>query len=411
MTMTTITRRAFGAGTAAAALATALPARAQTRYVVPSLSDFSGPFAPIMPSFAGGREAVLSWWNAEVGNRMGVNLAVKAFDTRYDVAQTASLWPGILAELKPAIGFALGGPDTAALQQRLPQDKVVMIHGTAQNGFAWKPDQWVLTMRPTFVHEMAGFLAWFQKEKLGGSRPARIGMVSSEASPTFADMTKGIQAFAKANPAMVQLVEVIFAELQPADLTLPVRRLINNNVDIILTPTTVQQAVATKRALQALRSRVPVLTSAHNSPGFIAPLIGGIQNVEGDYEAHGSAIPSDEDTEARRYYQLLSDKHGLKAPWNTLTVIGIGQALLLARTVQATVAKHGVNGLTGDNVYATLMSTAFPASDFHGFLPAIAFEREASFPSKDPKVNIGQVNQGKMRTVATGVACPPLQKW
>jgi branched-chain amino acid transport system substrate-binding protein len=411
MTKQTITRRTFAAGAAAATLAGTVPARAQTRVVVPSLSDFSGPFAPIMPSFSGGREAVLSWWNGEVGNRIGLNIAVKAYDTRYDVAQTASLWPGILAELKPAIGFALGGPDTAALQQRLPQDKVVMIHGTAQNGFAWRPDQWILTMRPTFVHEMTGFIAWFHKEKVGGSRPVKIGMVSSEASPSFADMTKGIQAFARANPTVVQLVEVIFAELQPADLTLPVRRLVNAGVDVILTPTTVQQAVATKRALQALRSRVPVMTSAHNSPGFIAPLIGGIQNVEGDYEAHSTAIPSDEDTAARRFYQLLTEKHGLKAPWNTLTVLGIGQALLLARVVQATVAKHGAGGLTGDNVYATLMSTEFPAADFNGFLPAIAFTRDASFPNKDPRVNIGVVKGGKMTTAATDVACPPLSKW
>lgn len=206
-------------------------------------------------------------------------------------------------------------------------------------------------------------------------------------------------------------MEVVFAELQPADLTLPVRRLVNNNVDIILTPTTIQQAVATKRALQALKSRVPMMSSAHNGPIFIASMVGGVQNVEGDYEAHGSAIPGVEDTEAKRFYQMLVDKHGLKANWNSLTVIGIGQAMLLARIVQATVTKHGVNGLTGDNVYRTIMETEFPAADFHGYLPAIAFTPDAPFPNKDPRVNIGVVKDGKMTTAATAVPAPRLEKW
>lgn len=73
---------------AAAALA---PATAQTTYQVPSLSDFSGPFASVMPFFAGARESVLSWWNVEHGAKLGVKLELKPFDTRYDTAQTASL--------------------------------------------------------------------------------------------------------------------------------------------------------------------------------------------------------------------------------------------------------------------------------------------------------------------------------
>ena len=96
---------------AVAALATALcslaasDARAEANYLVPSLSDFSGPFSTVMPSLGGARESVINWWNAEVGAKLGVKLVMKAYDTRYDTSQTASLWPGILAE-KTLLGFA-----------------------------------------------------------------------------------------------------------------------------------------------------------------------------------------------------------------------------------------------------------------------------------------------------------------
>ena len=71
-------------------------ARAETSYVVPSLSDFSGPFSSVMPALGGARESVIGWWNADVGSKIGVKLVMKAYDTRFDTAQTASLWPGIL---------------------------------------------------------------------------------------------------------------------------------------------------------------------------------------------------------------------------------------------------------------------------------------------------------------------------
>ncbi len=187
------------------------PALAETVYQIPSLSDFSGPFASVMPAFSGGREAVFSWWNAEQGAKLGVKLELKPYDTRYDTAQTASLWPGILAT-KPIIGFSLGGPDTAALQQRLPTDKVPMILGSAANGFGWRPNQWVMSVRPTFVHELAAFVEWYQKTKVGGSRPVKVAMFTTEASPTFADMGKGIVAYAKAKPAMIELIEVVYVD-------------------------------------------------------------------------------------------------------------------------------------------------------------------------------------------------------
>lgn len=397
---------------AGAAVATASPALSQTVYQIPSLSDFSGPFAAVMPFFGGARESVLSWWNAEHGAKLGVKLELKPYDTRYDTSQTASLWPGVLASTKPIVGFALGGPDTAALQQRLPNDKVPLILGSASNGFGWRPNQWVMSTRPTFVHEISGFIEWFQKNKAGGNRPVKVAMFTSEASPSFADMGKGVTAYAKANPRIVELVEMVYVEPQPADVTLQLRRVLNAGAEVVLVPASIQQAVAVKRAMQTLGKNVPLMFSAHNALTVLEKAMGGIAAMEGDYEAHASVVTGVDDSEARKFYDMLVAKHGLKAPWHAFTGMGIGQALVLVRGVEATARKHGGDKLTGELVHRTLLDTTFPAKEFFGFTGGdIDFSLEAPFPLADPRINVGQVTGGKLRTVAAGVPVPKLTKW
>ena len=405
---TWVTRSAISLTLAAGSWTSAL---AQTVYNVPSLSDFSGPFASIMPAFAEGRQSVLNWWNTEVGTKVGVKLELKPFDTRYDTAQTASLWPGVLAT-KPLIGFMLGGPDTAALQQRLPTDKVPMILGSAANGFGWRPNQWVFSMRPTFIHELAGFVEWYQKTKLNGARPVKLAVFTTEASPTYADIGKGISAYAKNNTDKVQLIEVVYAELQPADLTLQLRRVLNAGAEVVMVPSSLQQAVAVKRAMQALGKNVPIVYSMHNAPSTVQRMVGGMDSVNGDYEAHSAVIAGSDETEAKRFYDLLASKYGLKQPWNSFTAIGIGQAMVLVRAVEAAAKKYGGDKLTGEIMYKTLVEVTFPAKDFNGFSGGeLDFSIEAPFPTKDPRVKIGQVVNGKLITVAPAVPAPKLEKW
>lgn len=402
-------RTAAAAGLFASALA---PAAAQTVYQIPALSDYSGPFAAIMPMIGPAREGVVAWWNAENGARLGVKLELKTYDTRYDTAQTASLWPGVLAT-KPVIGLSLGGPDTSALQQRLPTDKVPMILGSAATGFQWRPNQWVLATRPTFVHEVAGFLEWFQKNKAGGSRAVKVAMFTTEASPTFADMGKGVLAYAKANPGIVNVVEMVYVEPQPADVTLQLRRVLNAGAELVLVPTNIQQAVAVKRAMQALGKNVPIAYSIQNSPAMLQKLVGSMGAMDGDYEVHAGVIATDEDTESKRFYDMLVAKYGLKAPWHSITSIGLNQTLVMVRAVEAAARKHGGDKLTGEILYNTLIDVDFPAKDFFGFTGGgeIDFSVEAPFPTKDPRVNIGQVVGGKLVTVARGVPVPRLSKW
>ncbi|MCS5603299.1 MAG: hypothetical protein NZ734_14020 [Paracoccus sp.] len=58
----------------AAAATMPLKAQAEETYNLALLSDFSGPYAAIMPILAGGREAVFTWWNETRGKELGVTL-------------------------------------------------------------------------------------------------------------------------------------------------------------------------------------------------------------------------------------------------------------------------------------------------------------------------------------------------
>lgn len=388
-------------------LALGAAAQAETKYGIASLGDYTGPYTAVFPQMNMGREAVIAWWNKAVGAGLGIQVTTKTFDTRYDAAATASLWPGIKAELSPIAIFGLGGPDVAALQQRLPEDGVPMLMGTAAYGFGWRADSWAFNARPTYGHEFAAFLEWMAT-KLG--RPVRFAMVSSEASPAYADMAKGAIAYAKASKN-VQLVEVIYTEVQPADLTLQVKRVTGGGADVILVGTNAAQAVATKRALQALGKKVPIMLSAHNGLSVTGKALGGVENLEGDFEAAGMALAVDEASDARKFYDLLQKDYGLKAGWNGFTMLGITQTLLTLRAVELASKKVGPTKITGAAVRDALLANKIPAGQLFGTLPDMAFTAAANFPVAGAAINVATVKGGKVVSAANGFPVPALQKW
>ncbi|OGA98870.1 MAG: branched-chain amino acid ABC transporter substrate-binding protein [Burkholderiales bacterium RIFCSPHIGHO2_12_FULL_69_20] len=398
-----------------AALATGMllstAVRAQTTINVAALADFAGPYANVMNDMQGGRLAVVEWWNKEVGEKLKVRIVVKTYDTRYDVAQTASLWPGIKAELKPALVLGLGGPDAAALQQRLPEDKVPMLFGTAAYGFGWKPNQWALNIRPTYPHEAAGFLEWFRSAKLENKRPVKVAIITSEATPAYADMAKGLQSYTKAHPDKATFVEAIWTEVQPTDLTLQVRRLANAGTDVIVIQTNTAQAVATKRALQALGKNIPIMLSLHNGVAGSSKTLGDPNGFAGDFEVGAIADASEDDTTARKFYRMLQDKHGLKSGWNAMTMLGLGQTIVAVRAIEAAVKAKGADKVTGEAVHAALLATQFSGPELMGLLPGVDFSVDAPFPTGSAKVNVATMKDGKVIRAAGDIAVPTVPKW
>ena len=403
-------RSLLAAGAMAVAATMPMKAQAEETYNLALLSDFSGPYADIMPILAGGREAVFTWWNATRGKELGVTLNYKNYETRYDAAQVASLWPGIKSELNPIAVVGLGGPDVAALSERLPEDKIPMFMATAAYGFAWKEDAWIFNPRPTYSHESAGFLAWL-KEKRGGDEPLKFAVMASEASPAYVDMAKGLELYAEENPEELDLVEVIYTEVQPTDLTTQMRRVARSGAEALIVQTNTSIVVAAKRGLQANGADIPIMMSSHNGLPASGGALGGLDQLEGDFEAYGMAIAAEEDTNARQFYQTLVAEHGLDAPWNVVTAMGVSQGLYTVTVIQHAIEEHGAEGLTGEIVREALFAKPITTEETHGFLPTLSFTPEAPFPLKGLKVNVGTVRDGKIAIEATGVDVPNVHKW
>lgn len=399
------------AATGFTALVASAPVSAQTTYNVASLADFTGPYADVMKDLVGARWAVISWWNEEVGKGLGVRINLKDYDHRYDAAQVSSLWPGIKSELKPVSIMGVGGPDVAALQQRLPDDKIPMIMSTASYGFAWTPNPWIFNPRPTYAHEAAAFFQWFRKER-NITGPLKVAIISSEASPAYVDIHKGANKFAADNKDAVEVVETVYTEVQPSDLTTQVNRVVRKGAQVIVVQTNTAAVVATKRALQAIgRKDVPVMMSSHNGLPASGKAIGGLPQLEGDFEVYGMAISTDQDTDSKRFYDMLKAKHKLNAGWTAMTVMGLNQALITVRTLEGAIKDVGAAKVDGPAMRAALLKNPIPSKQTFGILPDVSYTNDAPFPLQGLTVNIGTVRNGQYVIAAQGVPVPVVNKW
>ena len=386
-------------------------AQAQTTYNVAGLADFTGPFADVMKDMTGCRKGVLDWWSDEVGKAQGVALRVKEYDTRYDVAQVASLWPGIKSELDPVAILGIGGSDAAALQQRLPNDKVPQVLATAGYGFAWKSDSWVFNARATYPHEAAAFYTWLQK-KSGSSAPIKVGVISSEVSPAYVDIHKGIEKFAKDNPKILEVVETVYTEAQPTDLTQQVNRLIRKGATVLQVFNNTASVVATRRALQSLgKTNIPIVMSAHNGLISSGKALGGLEQMEGNYEVYGMAMPTEDPTTARAFFEKLRTKYKAQVSYTSACIMGMSQGLIVARAFEQAVKIKGVKDVKGEDVRAALLSTPMPSERSFGVLPNIQYSKDAPFPTEGMAVNIGTVEKGHYKLLEQSVPVPVLSKW
>ena len=403
-------RGLIAAGAITITAAMPIKVHAETTYNLALLSDFSGPYADIMPILAASRESVFDWWNETNGQNHGVTLNYKNYETRYDAAQVASLWPGIKSELDPIAVVGLGGPDVAALSERLPEDKIPMFMATAAYGYAWQADAWIFNPRPTYSHESAGFLNWMREQR-GGDEPLKVAILASEASPAYVDMARGLELYAEEHPQEIDLVEVIYTEVQPTDLTAQMRRVVRAGAEALIIQTNTSIVVAAKRGLQANGANIPIMMSSHNGLPASGAALGGLEQLEGDYEAYGMAVAADEDTPARQFYETLVADYGLNAPWNVVTAMGISQGLYTVVAIEHAIEEYGAEALTGEKVREALFVRSITTEETHGFLPTLTFNPEAPFPLEGLKVNVGTVRDGKIAIEATGVDVPNVRKW
>jgi branched-chain amino acid transport system substrate-binding protein len=231
-------------------------------------------------------------------------------------------------------------------------------------------------------------------------------MISAE-SPAFVDTLRGVQAYVK-NSKKGELVDVITTEMQPVDLTLQVRRSINAGADFIVVYGTVAQAVAVKRAAQALGKKLPVVVPSHVGLAALAKALGSPESIDGDFEAGSVALATDDDSPAKQFYGQLKQKYGLDQPWASTTILGMANSLYVVRTAAA---KFGPARLNGESLRAVLQNAKFGDDAFHGVLPGFSLSNGISFPLAGTKVNVATGSGGKIVYAARWAPIPAIEKW
>lgn len=382
---------------------------AVTEYVIPASSDYSGPYADIMESWDGGRQACATWWNNEVGSRVGVRVRLQTYDSRYDAAVVAATYPRMLSQYRPVAWLGLGGPDVAALQERIPQDRLPLIMSTGSYGYGWRPNNWVVQPRPTYVHEYAGFMAWVLG-RWRQSRPVRVGILNAQLGP-YLDWERGLTKYFETHlkPAgKAEIVRIEYSDPIPVDVSSQVSRIVAARPDYLFVFTNVPMVVATLNALEQWGTRIPMVMSSHNGLSASARALGGFERLEGSYDVY--AYVSDTDRSLPAVTQAW-ERYGRGTPWTIDALQGCAQALLLGAGMRRAAEAVGPDRITGQALYDVFADAFIPASEMLGLTSDLRFTHQQPFPH-DPKVRISTVQDGRhIPATQDWIAVPFVDKW
>jgi len=377
---------------------TGAPASAEvTKYKVPVISDFSGAYAELFKAWVPMQKAIFAWWNDTTGKQLGVELELKHYDGRYDSTVVASMWPGILAECQPIIALGAGGPDVAALQQRLPQDKVPVVYGTASYGYGWLPNQWLFQVRPTYLQEFMAAFVWYT-EQHPEKKPVKLGIMSAQITAAL-DIVHGFEKYFKEQlepKGIGAIVAKEFVDISPVDVSSQMKKIIDAKADVVIGPVTTAMSTAYIRACQLHGVNIPTIASPHHTIFPYARAMKTYDPFEGHLVSAAHVSVTDTTSKTYAFFQDLVKNYGLNENlWNVYTMMALNQSILVVRAVEHAAKKFGPVGLTGEKVYEAILGDPFTTEELMGSLPTLNFTKEAPFSTTNLKVMIETVKDGK----------------
>jgi branched-chain amino acid transport system substrate-binding protein len=388
---------------------------AVTKYKVPVISDFSGSWAQLFKVWVPMQKAIFAWWNDTDGKKLGVKLELKHYDGRYDSSVIASMWPGILSECKPIIALGGGGADVAALQQRLPKDKVPVIYGTASYGYGWIPNQWLFQVRPLYVQEWLAAIMWYIKQH-PEKKPLKIAFLSCQIAAAL-DLVKGVEKYTAEvlePKGLAKFVAKEYTDTNPVDVSSQAKKIIGAKADLVLGVVTPAMSSAYIKACQLYGVNIPTIGSPHHTIWKFGTAMKTFKPFEGHLVVAAHAPVTDKDSKAYEFYKLLVEKYGLKKnSYNPYTMMALNQSILAVRAVEHAIKRVGTANLTGQDIYDALLGAPFTEEELMGTLPTLQFTKEAPFCNTDLKVMIETVKDGEYTVAAPEWIPVPMdvKKW
>jgi branched-chain amino acid transport system substrate-binding protein len=379
------------------------------KYNITMDCDFTGPHADNNRLENVGRSVTFAWWNEAVGKKLGINLNLKMYDSRYDPAVIASLWPGIVSGDKPVAHIGLGGPTIAALMARLPNDKIPMFMGNAAYGYAWAPGQWIFFIRPTYVHEAVGFYKYLTVK--WNKKKIKVGCINSQGIPAYEEFVTGMEKYAKTADAAVEVVGVAWVPVRPIDITNQVARLLEKEPDVIDVFTNTAHVVETIRALESLKKKIPVRMSSHNGIETSTEALGSMKEFEGCYDSYGLRPGIDHDVEGYRVFMKYKDITK-DVPYSLSVAQGMASAIMPLRAIERVAKAKGPANMRGEDVYKSMFGVEISSTDLFGLLNNQYFTPDQPFSAKNLACFATTVKNGKhVLESKDWLPIPPIPKY
>jgi branched-chain amino acid transport system substrate-binding protein len=123
------------------------------------------------------------------------------------------------------------------------------------------------------------------------------------------------------------------------------------------------------------------------------------------------AMPTDDKTSARAFFDKLRTTYKADVTYTTPCIMGMSQGMITARAFEQAVKAKGAKGVTGEDVRTAMLTQPLPTERSFGILPSIQYGKDAPFPTVGMSVNIATVENGKYKIVEQNVPVPVISKW
>jgi branched-chain amino acid transport system substrate-binding protein len=359
-------------------------------YLMPTFIDGSGVYAELYTTTVlPATQAAYEGWNKDIGEKIGIKVVNKVYDTRYDFSEAANLYDRSAINDKPVAINSLVSPATLANLKKFETNKTPAIQWFGYGGMHL-PGAWAFLPGRAYVIHYSSAIEWLATKEWKQSRKPRFAFAIF--TGVYGKDTMGILEPWLKKYDKIQYGGVFWHDAKPVDLSGYVRDMMKSQPDYVMLSTTSVSLSAYYNALKELGYLGKVVNVHPCYQGLdVAGRILGFENVEGDYGvAPANASPG---TKAHGYFTKYAKKYYSGAFWGSTTVSYSAGTYMLLSAIEKAAKKVGPSNITGQAVYDQLEGQEFTADQLAGI---------ATGAKLDPKDRLSGVSDLYMYKVVGG---------
>jgi branched-chain amino acid transport system substrate-binding protein len=332
-------------------------------YVMPTFIDGSGVYAELYTTTVlPATQAAYEGWNKDVGEKLGIKVVNKVYDTRYDFSEAANLYDRSVINDKPVAVNSLVSPATLANLKKFAANKTPAIQWFGYGGMHL-PGAWAFLPGRAYVIHYASAIEWLATKEWKESRKPRIAFAIF--SGVYGKDTIGIMEPWLKQYDKIEYVGAFWHDTKPVDLSGYVRDMMKSKPDFVMLSTTSVSLSAYYNALKELGFLGKVVNVHPTYQGLdVAGKILGFDSVEGDFGI--ACANASSGTKAHEYFTKYANKYYSGAFWGSTTVAYSAGTYMLLSAIANAAKKAGPSNVTGQAVFDQLEGQEFTADQLAG---------------------------------------------